>query len=181
MTMHQSLTDARFVFTSGNKMIQKKICLLGAFSVGKTSLIQRYVNSLFEDKYLTTVGVKVDKKELVVETETVKLMIWDLAGEDDYSSLQKSYLRGAAGYILVIDGTRPGSLDTAIGISSTVKETLGDIPFVTALNKADLEEQWRLTESALTELNANFSPLKTSAKTGQNVEQLFHNLATMML
>lgn len=162
-------------------MIQKKICLLGAFSVGKTSLIQRYVNSLFDDKYLTTVGVKVDKKEMVVQGEDVKLMIWDLAGEDDYSSLQKSYLRGASGFILVIDGTRPGSLDTAMQISKTAKEALGDVPFVTALNKADLEEQWRLTESTLEELNQHYNPLKTSAKTGQNVEQLFQNLVMKML
>ena len=162
-------------------MIQKKICLLGAFSVGKTSLIKRYVNSMFDDKYLTTVGVKVDKREMTVNDQDVKLMIWDLAGEDDYSSLQKSYLRGASGFILVIDGTRPGSLDTAMQIAKTAKDTLGDVPFVTALNKADLEEQWRLTESSLVELNENYNPLRTSAKTGQNVELLFQNLATQML
>lgn len=162
-------------------MIQKKICLLGAFSVGKTSLIKRYVNSMFDDKYLTTVGVKVDKKEMTVNDQDVKLMIWDLAGEDDYSSLQKSYLRGASGFILVIDGTRPGSLDTAMQIAKTAKDALGDVPFVTALNKADLEEQWRLTESSLVELSENYNPLRTSAKTGQNVELLFQNLASQML
>ena len=66
-------------------MLQKKICLLGAFSVGKTSLIQRFVSSLFDDKYLTTVGVKIDKKIVTVDQQEIMLMIWDLAGEDDYN------------------------------------------------------------------------------------------------
>lgn len=64
-------------------MIQKKICLLGSFSVGKTSLISRYVNSLFSDRYLTTVGVKIDKKQLTLNGKELSLVIWDIAGEDD--------------------------------------------------------------------------------------------------
>lgn len=161
-------------------MIQKKICLLGAFSVGKTSLIQRYVSSIFTDQYLTTVGVKVDKKEMSVSGTDMTLMIWDLAGEDDYSKLQKSYLRGAAGYILVIDGTRPGSLDTAIEIHELAQDTLGKVPFVVALNKADLVDQWQLTEPSLARLNDGAS-LRTSAKTGDNVQQMFVTLSEMML
>ena len=162
-------------------MIQKKICLLGAFSVGKTSLIQRYVNSVFDDKYLTTVGVKVDKKELQIEGRDVKLMIWDLAGEDDYSSLQKSYLRGAAGFILVADGTREKSLDTALDIRDRVKTELGDIPFVTAINKLDLQDQWVIASSRFDELSDSNVILKTSAKTGENVEELFAGLAASFL
>jgi len=87
-------------------MIQKKICMLGSFAVGKTSLVSRYVTSIFSDKYLSTVGVKVDKKVITVAEEEVTLVLWDLYGEDGFQTVQKSYLRGAAGYLLVVDGTR---------------------------------------------------------------------------
>ncbi len=162
-------------------MIQKKICLLGAFSVGKTSLIQQFVNSMFSDKYLTTVGVKVDKKELSIASQDVKLMIWDLAGEDDYSSLQTSYLRGAAGYILVVDGTRPKSLETGFSIQEKVRDAVGDIAHVVALNKADLEDQWQLTDQLISQFPVETRVFRTSAKTGDNVESLFSTLAEQML
>ena len=86
--------------------IQKKICMLGAFSVGKTSLVKRYVASVFSETYLTTVGVKIDKKTVDLAGRVVNLILWDLAGEDDIASLRMSYLRGSAGYVLVADGTR---------------------------------------------------------------------------
>jgi small GTP-binding protein len=81
--------------------LQKKICMIGAFSVGKTSLVKRYVQSVFSETYLTTVGVKIDKKTVDVSGRTVNLILWDVAGEDDIGSLRMSYLRGAAGYVLV--------------------------------------------------------------------------------
>ena len=66
-------------------MFQKKVCVLGAFGVGKTSLVRRYVQSIFSDAYLTTVGVKIDKKNLNVGETPVTLILWDIAGEDDVS------------------------------------------------------------------------------------------------
>ena len=87
-------------------MIQKKICLLGGFGVGKTSLVSRFVHSIFSDKYLTTVGVKIDKKRVDLGSQQVDLVIWDIYGEDDFQKVRMSYLRGASGYLLVADGTR---------------------------------------------------------------------------
>lgn len=162
-------------------MRQKKICLLGAFSVGKTSLIQRFVSSLFDDKYLTTVGVKIDKKVLSVGEQEIMLMIWDLAGEDDYNTLKANHLRGAAGYIIVIDVTRPKSFEVAMGVHEKAQEFLGDVPVVVALNKVDLVEQWTLTDEDLSVLEEKFTVLRTSAKTGENVESLFSELAVGML
>ena len=101
--------------------LQKKICMIGAFSVGKTSLVKRYVQSVFSDTYLTTVGVKIDKKTVDVAGRTVNLILWDLAGEDDIASLRMSYLRGAAGYVLVADGTRPSTLDVALSLRERVR------------------------------------------------------------
>lgn len=162
-------------------MLQKKICLLGAFSVGKTSLIQRFVSSLFDDKYLTTVGVKIDKKVITSAEKDLMLMIWDLAGEDDYHTLKVNHLRGAAGYILVVDGTRPKSLEVALAVHERAQEALGNVPMVVALNKADLVDDWTLDEAGLAELEEKFTVLKTSAKTGDNVEALFTELAARML
>jgi len=76
-------------------MIKKKICMLGVFAVGKTSLVQRFVKSMFSEKYLTTVGVKIDKKTIEVKGKIVELMLWDLQGEDEFQKLNATYLRGA--------------------------------------------------------------------------------------
>ena len=162
-------------------MIQKKICLLGAFSVGKTSLVKRYVDSIFDEKYLTTVGVKVDKKQLTVNGQDLGFMIWDLAGEDGYSTIRTTYLRGAAGYILVMDGTRPASFDTGLEVQQIAQDVLGDVPFVTAINKADLVDQWLLDDEKLATLDDRFDLHRTSAKTGENVETLFLRLGEKLL
>ena len=96
--------------------LKKKICLLGSFGVGKTSLVARFVHSLFSDKYHTTVGVKIDKKTVDLGDRAVNLILWDVAGEDDISTLRMSYLRGSAGYVLVADGTRPSTLEVALSL-----------------------------------------------------------------
>src|SRR6201993_1978443 len=124
--------------------LQKKICMLGGFSVGKTSLVRRYVASIFSETYLTTVGVKIDKKTVDLSGRTVNLILWDLAGEDDIASLRMSYLRGAAGYVLVAAGTRPSTLDVALSLRQRVETEYGSLPFVLLLNKNDLTEQWAL-------------------------------------
>ena len=91
-------------------MIQKKICMLGGYAVGKTSLVSRYVSSMFSEKYMTTIGVKIDKKGVDTEKDRVELVIWDIYGQDDFQKVRMSYLRGASGYLLVLDGTRGGTL-----------------------------------------------------------------------
>jgi len=105
-------------------MIQKKICLLGGFGVGKTSLVSRFVHSIFSDKYLTTVGVKIEKKSLVLNEQELDLVIWDLYGEDDFQKVRMSYLRGASGYLLVADGTRRTTLDTAMSLHEAAVRTI---------------------------------------------------------
>ena len=117
--------------------VQKKICMLGGFSVGKTSLVKRYVASIFSESYLTTVGVKIDKKTVTLGERVVHLILWDLAGEDDMSSLRMSYLRGSAGYVLVADGTRPATLETALSLRRRVEADYGPLPFALLLNKND--------------------------------------------
>jgi small GTP-binding protein len=159
-------------------MLQKKVCVLGAFGVGKTSLVRRYVASIFSDAYLTTVGVKIDKKTLNLGAEPITLVLWDIAGEDDVTAIRMTYVRGAAGYFLVADGTRPETLDVASSIQSRVTSEVGPVPFLLLLNKADLEESWDLSRGPVEALeSAGWAILRTSAKTGQGVEEAFQELA----
>ena len=163
-------------------MIQKKVCLLGTSGVGKTSLVAQFVHSMFSEKYLTTVGVKIDKKSLTVDGTEVTLVIWDLAGDDDFQRLQTSYLRGTSGYLLVADGTRGVTLNQALELQKRVAATLGSAPFVLALNKADLAPQWQVDEARIADLmGQNFTVMKTSAKEGAGVEEAFAHLARRMV
>ena len=163
-------------------MIQKKICMLGAFAVGKTSLVQRFVKSLFSDRYLTTVGVKIDKKIVTVGDKEISLVLWDLAGEDEFQSVQTSYLRGASGYLLVIDGTRQSTLDAAFLVHRRVEREVGELPFVAVLNKCDLIDEWEITDASIDDLSERgWTKIQTSAKTGEGVEEAFAELATMIV
>ncbi len=162
-------------------MIQKKICMLGASAVGKTSLVSRFVRSLFSEKYHTTVGVKVDKKVVALGQDQMDLLLWDLYGEDEFQKMRASYLRGSSGYVLVVDGTRRETLEKAVVLQNRTEETLGKVPFVLVVNKADLVEKWEIDDAAIAELHKRGWPaFKTSAKTGEGVEQAFLALARKM-
>lgn len=159
-------------------MIQKKVCLLGAFAVGKTSLVSRFVKSIYSDQYLTTVGVKVDKKTVQLGDQQVNLILWDLAGEDEFQKVRMDYLRGAAGYLLVADGTRRNTLDTARMLAERVAKDIGPLPFVCLINKADLANEWEIDDLAIEECqNRGWNVLKASAKAGDGVEEAFQLLA----
>jgi small GTP-binding protein len=159
-------------------MLQKKICMVGMFGTGKTCLVQRYVRSIFSVKYLTTVGVKIDRREVQAGGQPVTLMLWDLEGRDETRDINPSYLKGAHGVLYVVDGTRRDTFDKLFEIRDLVTNTLGDVPSVVALNKSDLAEQWQLTDADDRRLAAAgcFS-LRTSAKSGAGVEAAFQRLA----
>lgn len=163
-------------------MLQKKVCVLGAFGVGKTTLVRRFVESIFSETYLTTVGVKIDKKTVTAGGAPVTLLLWDIAGEDDVTSVRMSYVRGAAGYFIVADGTRPETLSVASSIQARLTSEIGRVPFMLLLNKADLEQDWGLTHEAVDALErAGWTIVRTSAKTGAGVEEAFQSLADRLV
>ncbi len=163
-------------------MIQKKICMVGAFGVGKTSLVSRFVHSIFSEKYQTTVGVKIDRKTVTCSAGDIHLILWDLAGEDALTTVRPAHLKGASGYILVVDGLRRATLDAAIDLHGRVLAAAGDVPFVAVLNKTDLRESWELQPSDLDNLvSRGWSLIETSAKTGAGVEQVFRTLTDAMM
>jgi small GTP-binding protein len=163
-------------------MIQKKICMLGGFAVGKTSMVSRFVSSMFSEKYLSTVGVKVDKKALSVNGQDVTIVLWDINGQDAFQTVQQSYLRGATGYLLVVDGTRLETFAIALELQRAARDVMGPVPFVLALNKADLASSWQVDEAALWKVaEAGWTIIRTSAKTGEGVEDAFRVLAKAMI
>ncbi len=163
-------------------MLQKKICMLGSFAVGKTSLVSRYVNGTFSEKYLTTIGVKIDRKDVEHSGQTVRLLLWDIHGDDEFQKICASYLRGMSGYLLVIDGTRPETLSVGMELHRLCSDAAGKVPFIVLLNKADLTDSWQLDFDRLSDVvDQDWVMEKTIAKTGENVESAFRRLTHMML
>jgi small GTP-binding protein len=163
-------------------MLQKKICMLGSFSVGKTSLVRRFVESIFSDAYQTSIGVKIDKKVVRAGNEDVTLVLWDIHGEDVYQKIRMSYLRGMSGYLLVVDGTRRQTLDDALALNERVIQEAGKVPAILVINKSDLDEKWEIDATREPELTAaGWNIVRTSAKTGNSVEEVFSKLTAAML
>lgn len=163
-------------------MIKKKVCLLGAFAVGKTSLVARFVAGQFSEKYITSVGFKISRKTVPVADGEVEMMVWDLAGEDEVQKVPMVYLQGADGYLLVADGTRRETLETARLLQQRVSATVGAVPFLLILNKADLVDEWEIDDQATAELAASgWRVVQGSAKTGAGVEEAFARLAALLV
>lgn len=167
--------------------LSKKVCLLGDFAVGKTSLVRRFVYNLFDDKYLSTLGVKVSRKTVVLPTQDdmldLTLMLWDLAGSEEFDAVQASYLRGTAGAILVCDLTRPETLSSLPRYAAGLRASNDHAPIIIAANKDDLRAQHQITaeqvQAVAHDLNAAY--LCTSARSGQNVEEIFRRLGSLLI
>lgn len=155
--------------------------MLGAFSVGKTALVQQFVHSIFSDRYLSTVGVKISKKTVSIDGQDINIVLWDLEGKDAYVDVNISYLRGAMGFFVVADGTRKETLATAMDLRDKALEIVGQVPHYVLVNKADLAPIWEIEASDLAAVEAAGAKLlKTSAKTGLAVEEAFTSLAQDM-
>lgn len=164
-------------------MINKKICMLGSFAVGKTSLVQRFVHSIFSDRYLSTLGVKISKKELDLDGSALTMVLWDLEGKDQYTEVNTSYLNGASGFFVVADGTRRETLDIALDLrNKALAKVPGQVPHILLLNKADLKAAWEISQEDIRGIAAGGLPIiETSALSGQGVEQAFTELGRAVL
>ena len=163
-------------------MIRKKICMLGAFAVGKTSLVRRYVKQLFSEEYYTTVGVRIDRKTVKLDDNLIEMVLWDIHGEEELKKVQQSYLTGSSGNIFVADVTRKETLKVIIGIKQETERVIGKVPFVLVLNKIDLADEIKMDLGAVEQLKKEgWKVQKASAKTGDGVEDAFRTLATDMV
>lgn len=162
--------------------LQKKVCMLGSYAVGKTSLVARYVRGIFSDKYLTTVGVKIDKKTLKIGDQEMSLILWDLAGEDEFYQVRMSYLRGSSGYLLVADGTRRATLDKALELQQRTESEIGKVAFILLINKFDLRTTWEIEERDIASLSERgWNVVASSAKSGVGVNEAFRMLGQRLL
>ena len=162
--------------------IVKKVVMLGEHSVGKTSLIRRYVYDIFSDEYINTIGTKITKKELSLTETNLSLFIWDMLG-DKKGNLHLAYYRGAAGGILVFDLTRRETFIEVKNWAEHFYRVAPGVPLVIAANKADLLDKIEVSiddiESLSAEINAPF--FLTSAKQGDGVDRLFFTLASVIM
>ena len=162
--------------------IVKKVVMLGEHSVGKTSLIRRYVYDIFSDEYINTIGTKITKKELDMAGTSLSLFIWDMLGEKK-GSLHLAYYRGSAGGILVFDLTRRETFEEVRNWAEHFYRVAPGVPLVIAANKADLVDSMEVSideiEALSGEINAPF--FLTSAKQGDGVERLFFTLASAIM
>jgi len=165
-------------------LIQKKICLLGDFAVGKTSLVRRFVEGRFDDKYLGTIGVKISRKVITRSYGQLNLLVWDMTGGEDLDTkVRMSYLHGAAGALMVCDLTRSYTLDVFESYARQMRTLNPRVPLMFLANKVDLGNERVISDEQLLSISKALggrSFYLTSAKTGENVETAFLHLADLI-
>ena len=166
--------------------IQRKVCLLGDFAVGKTSLVRRYVYNKFDSNYLATIGVQISRKEIVMQGKNpvqVTLVLWDLAGGEIFSKLEESYYRGGAGAFLVADISRPETFQSLNSYATTFTRINADAKLLVIYNKIDLLPDPAVFEESIQAFSARWQApyFMTSALTGVAVENAFERMAELLL
>ena len=158
-------------------MISKKIVITGHFGVGKTSLFNRFLSNTFNEKYLTTIGVRVDKKTVNIDGQEIALVIWDLAGEVSQEKVPRSYFLGSSAVVYVFDLSRPATYSQLEDDILYIQSVLPDALIRKVGNKKDL-----VTDETLKKVYKETHPdFFTSARTGENVEELFMGLGKELL
>lgn len=156
----------------------KKIVIVGHFNVGKSSMIRRFVQNIFSDDYLVTIGVHILKKTITVGTENVVLVIWDIEGKEDIQNVRASYLLGTSGFIYVFDPTRIHTYQNLAEEQNFLKKNYPKTPVITVANKSDLIDISEFQHKI--EIENMHVDYFASAKTGDNVETIFEKIALEM-
>ncbi|MCJ2555282.1 MAG: GTP-binding protein [Candidatus Thermoplasmatota archaeon] len=157
-------------------VLKLKVCFVGEFAVGKTSLVNRFVHNTFQGRYMATIGAKIQKVDLKVDQSRVIMTLWDIMGEKGFRELlREAYFEGANGLVAVCDLTRPGSLLDLEEWIAAVYRIAGRVPLVIVANKADLTEHAVVTEEEVQAFarRHDCEAFITSAKTGEGVGEAF--------
>jgi small GTP-binding protein len=165
--------------------VMKKMCVVGEAAAGKTSLIRRYVVDKFDDKYIVTIGTKTSKKILTIKCNdgevSLKLMIWDVLGQDQFEKLKKSAFKGSNGAFIVLDLTRRETLAAFSKWLDSLYSVVPGIPIVVMANKNDLEGEFGAQDIEELISKYGFPYFLTSARTGENVDEAFYTIGKMMI
>ena len=165
----------------GPVLQRKKVAMIGAPMVGKTSLVRRFVHGVFSESYLSTIGVRIERKLCQANEHDVEMVVWDLHGEEETRGLRASHLRHLSGYVIVADGTAPWTLDEAISVQRRTSETVGELPFLLLVNKVDLTATWSVGVDQVQRLeDRGWTVLLTSARNGEGVAEAFELLVQRM-
>ncbi len=161
--------------------------MVGMPTVGKTSLVRRFVHSTFDERYLSTIGTGISMREVEIERggtpNIIKLILWDLSGAENFSSLTETYFRGLSGAMLVCDLTRPSTIESLRSHIRLVREINATASIILLCNKSDQKYERKISVEHIESLGAFFGIeyFLTSAKSGHNVDQAFISLAKKVL
>ncbi|CAO3592466.1 unnamed protein product [Absidia cylindrospora] len=163
-----------------NPLRKYKLVFLGEQSVGKTSLITRFMYDTFDNTYQATIGIDFLSKTMYLSERTVRLQLWDTAGQERFRSLIPSYIRDSSVAVVVYDTTnRVSFMNTAKWIEDVRAERGTDVIIVLVGNKTDLNEKREVSveEGETKAKDHNVMFIETSAKAGHNVKTLFRRIA----
>lgn len=166
------------------KQILFKILTVGDGSVGKTTLLQRYVDGLFKEDQQMTIGVNFYLKRIQIDDFDIALQLWDFGGQERFRFLLKKYVKGAAGALLLYDLTNPVSIESADEWVKLVRMHNVNLPIILVGTKYDLVNPKTIDNNLSNSVEAEFNlvaVIKTSSKTGRNIEGLFDILIRDML
>ncbi|MHA1144931.1 MAG: Rab family GTPase [Candidatus Helarchaeota archaeon] len=171
-------------FSTSDRTYSYKIIVCGDPGVGKTSLILRFTNRAFRKTYLPTMGVNISEKRIRIENAVINFILWDLAGQTKFQTIRKHFYQGANGLLLVFDLTRPMTFKNITNWHDDIKKfsslkikgfILGNKCDLTDLREVSKEEIEKMAEK----LNLNY--IETSARTGEKVDDAFHELGEILL
>ncbi|MFW2387016.1 MAG: Rab family GTPase [Polyangiales bacterium] len=162
--------------------LRRKVCLLGATGVGKTSLVRRFVEDRFDDANDPSIALSIFRGTVEMDDVSLEMMVWDPARSDSSEQYNRSFISGASGLVFVVDSTRPQTLDQLLQAQVEERGFIGVRPAILISNKSDLKDGFALSEAQLGAAGkVNWHMVHASAKTGDNVRQAFTKLAELML